>query len=594
MKFIYKAVRTLSVAACLSTLASCDLTNLDISVDPNNPTNAAPNLVLASVELNVAGFFETINQNAHGFVGILASADSYNLNNNSYNGTWNYFYETPAKDIDGLIRTAEAAGNTPRYLGIAQTLKAYMFGMMVDAFGDVPYTESLNGDIDGNINPKFDDSKTVYENLIKLCDDAVTNLNTTSAEVIQGDIIYGGTVSKWRKLAKTVKLRLLINSSRVMDNKAAIQAILTEGDYITLPADDFLFRYNRLNTPEGRHPWYQAAYAAANNGFTYILHQYMYEMLRDDDPRLPFYFKRQYTGLLNADDPSERSTIPCSQATGCRYAYWVYNPFIWQTLLTNKGKTNFTGLVNPGLDSAYIAGFFGRDRGDISGVPQDVDFRTAPGAYPAGGQYDVIKYDFVKDASDRDKDGNKEEVIDTVLVTTRTGGVNANGSGDGISPMITSWMTKFYQIEAILALGVSGDARSVFEAAIKEQMAKVESVGLAADPSNAVAMSATAKQKYIDLYLARYDAAPSNAAKLNVVLKQAWFSNYGNGYEVWNAFRRTGYPNDIQIPIARYRNFALRLPYPAQELSLNANAPKTPPQFDKDKLFWDTIGFQFQ
>jgi hypothetical protein len=563
MKFIYKAVRTLSVAACLSTLASCDLTNLDISTDPNNPTNAAPNLVLASVELNVAGFFETINQNAHGFVGILASADSYNLNNNSYNGTWNYFYQTPAKDIDGLIRTAEAAGNTPKYLGIAQTLKAYMFSLMVDSFGDVPYTESLSGDIDGNINPKFDDSKTVYEDLIKLCDDAVANLNTTSAEVIQGDIIYGGTVAKWRKLAKTVKLRLLINSSRAMDNKAAIQAILTEGDYITSSADDFLFRYNRLNTPEGRHPWYQAAYAAANNGFTYFLHQYMYEMMRDEDPRLPFYFKRQYSGILNPEDPSERSTIPCSQATGCRYSYWVLNPFIWKTLYTDKGKTPTAA------DTLYIAGFFGRDRGDISGVPQDVDFRTAPGAYPAAGQYDKT-------------------------TPSKTGGVNTNGSGDGISPMITSWMTKFYQIEAILALGVSGDARSIFETAIKEQMAKVESVGLAADPTNAVAMSATAKQKYIDLYLARYDAAPSNAAKLNVVLKQAWFSNYGNGYEVWNAFRRTGYPNDIQVPIARYRNFALRLPYPAQELSLNANAPKTPPQFDKDKLFWDTIGFQFQ
>ncbi len=575
MKFIYKALRTFSIVAGLSAVSSCNLTDLDISEDPNNPLNASPELVLASAELNVAGFFENINQNAHGFMGILASADSYGLNNNSYNGTWNYFYETPAKDIDGIIRTATEAGNTPHYLGVAQTLKAYLFSLMVDSFGDVPYTESLSGDIDGNTNPKFDDSKAIYTDLIKLCDDAVANLGTPSAEIIQGDVFYNPNnqitatqqtqvVNRWIKLANTVKLRLLLNSSRVMDNKASIEAILTGGNYIKTASDDFLFRYNRLSVPDGRHPWYQATYAGANNGFTYFLHQYMYEMLRDDDPRVPFYFRRQTTAILNPNDPSEKSTIPCSQTTGCKYAYWVLNPFIWKTLYQDKGKAQTKA------DTNYIAGFFGRDRGDIAGVPQDVDLRTAPGAYPAGGLYDVI-------------------------APGKTGGVNTSGSGSGISPMITSWMVKFYQIEAILALGVSGDAKSLFEQAMAEQMAKVETIGLAGDP-NAVAMSAEAKQKYIKLYLDRYDAAPSNNAKLNVVLKQAWFSNLGNGYEMWNAFRRTGYPSDIQVPVQRYRNFALRLPYPAQELSLNANAPKEAPAFDNpaNKLFWDPIGFQFQ
>lgn len=572
MKFINKTICALSLMAGISIVSSCSLTDLDISDDPNNPLNASPELVLASAELNVAGFFETVNQNAHGFMGIMASADSYGLNNNSYNGTWNYFYETPAKDIDGIILTATKAGNTPHYLGVAQTLKAYMFSLMVDSFGDIPYTESLKGDIDGNTNPKFEDSKTIYTSLIALCDEAVVNLKTTSAEVVQGDLFYNPSqstaqatvMSRWIKLANTVKLRLLLNSSRVMDNKASIEAILTEGNYIKTASDDFLFRYNRLSVPDGRHPWYQATYGGANNGFTYFLHQFMYEMLRDDDPRAPFYFKRQTTAILNPEDPSEKSTIPCSQTTGCKYAYWVLNPFIWKTLYQDKGKAQTKA------DTNYIAGFFGRDRGDIAGVPQDVDLRTAPGVYPAGGLYDVT-------------------------TPGKTGGVNTSGSGSGISPMITSWMVKFYQIEAILGLGVTGNARTLFEQAMNEQMAKVESIGTAAD-GNAVAMDPAVKQKYIDLYLARYDAAPSNNAKLNIVLKQAWFSNLGNGYEIWNAFRRTGYPNDIQIPVQRYRNFALRLPYPAQELSLNANAPKEAPAFDSptNKLFWDPIGFQFQ
>ena len=567
MKIIYKTLRTLCAAACLSAVASCSITDLDITNDPNNPLQAAPNLILASAQLNTVGFFQTISNDAQAFVGILATqgTDAYNLNNGSYGGAWNFFYQTPGKDIDGLIRSTSAAGNNPYYLGIAQAMKAYTYSLMVDSFGNIPYSEAMSGDVNGNITPKMDEAKDIYPKLIQLCDSAVINLNKTSAVVVEGDLFYGGNISRWKKLANTVKLRLLVNSSRAAgaNNTAAIQAIITGGDYIKTTAENFEFRYNRLNAPEGRHPWYQQSYAAANNNFTYFSHQLMYEMVRDDDPRLPYYFKRQFGGILNPNDPTDKSTIPCSQTVGCKYSYWVLNPFIWKTLYTDKGKTPTKA------DTTYIAGFFGRDRGDISGVPADVDFRTVPGTYPAGGQYDVAK-------------------------ASKTGGVNTRGTGDGIAPILMTWMVKYYHIESILALGVSGDAKALFEAAMREQIAKVQVVGNTADPANVVAMSPAAINAYVKLYLDKYDAAPTNNAKLNLVLKQAWFSSLGNGYETWNAFRRTGYPNDIQVPLQRIKNFALRLPFPASELSLNPNA-KDPGAFDSPagKLFWDPIGFNF-
>ncbi|MBC7919948.1 MAG: SusD/RagB family nutrient-binding outer membrane lipoprotein, partial [Ferruginibacter sp.] len=465
MKPIHKIAYTWLMTVFLTAVSSCTLTELDINEDPNNPADVSPNLLLTSVQLNAVSFLDGLNYDAHGFVGILSSNDSYNLNNNSYNGPWNYFYSSAAKDLDGLINTAEKSGNQPLYLGVGQVMKAYLFGMMVDLFGDIPYSEALDGDQAGeNINPKFEDDQVIYEDLIKLCDAGLDNLSKTSATAIVGDLIYNGSVANWKTLANTVKLRLLINSRRARPTAAAeIQAIVAGGDYIKTASQDFQFRYNRIATPEGRHPWYQNAYAAAENTFTYFLHQYIYEMLRDDDPRTPFYFKRQSSTILNPDDPTDRSTIPCSQTQGCKYAYWVLNPFIWQTLYTDKGKTATKA------DSAYIAGFFGRDRGDISGVPQDVNARTAPGTYPAGGQYDVTR-------------------------SSATGNVNTRGAGDGITPLITSWMVKFYLIEANLTLGTTLPAgqtpQSLFEAAMREQMKRVEEVGLRSDPSNAKAMDA--------------------------------------------------------------------------------------------------------
>ncbi len=563
LKTTYKWLLTLGL---LVSLGSCSLFDLDVNTDPNNPTSADYALLLPSAQLGAVGYFSGLNNNTHGFMGWLASADTYDLTFTSYNGTWNNFYSGPMKDLEEIIVSAQE-NQVTRYLGVAQVMKAYFFGNFVDMFGDVPYSEAFAGGYAAsNINPKFDKSADIYADLIKLCDEAVVNLAKPSSVPLNGDLFYQGNLTRWRKLAKTVKLRLLMNS-RLVDpaaKTAQIKAILDEGDYITSAADDFIFKYNKVVAPDGRHPWFQSAYVASNSNFTYFLHQPVVEMLSDDDPRTPFYFKRQTKKIFNPEDPTDASTIPCSQIAGCRYAYLVANPEVIKTLYTDKGKPFAQA------DREYLAGFFGRDRGDISGIPADVDFRLSPGAYPAAGSYDGT-------------------------TVARTGGTGAKGAGDGIQPIITSWMTKYYNIEAILMLGIAGDAKVLFEKAMREQIKKVVDLGLASDPI-AVAPTAAAIDKYVNLYLAKYDEAPNAAQKLNVALKQAWFSNLGNGYEMYNAFRRTGYPNDLQIPIQRIRNFPLRLPQPQQETSLNKNAPQTPPAFDSPAgaLFWDTMKFSFK
>lgn len=157
-----------------------------------------------------------------------------------------------------------------------------------------------------------------------------------------------------------------------------------------------------------------------------------------------------------------------------------------------------------------------------------------------------------------------------------------------------SWMTKFYQIEAILTLGITGDARSIFDKAMREQIAKVVALGLASD-ANSVAPTAAAIDNFVNLNLKRYDDAPNATQKLNVVLKQAFYANLGNGFEIYNAFRRTGLPNNLQVPIQQIRNFPLRLPQPAQETSLNKSAPQTPLAFDRPEaaIFWDKLKFSY-
>lgn len=459
---------------------------------------------------------------------------------------------------------------------MAQVLKAYYFSVMVDMWGDVPYEEALQGNADVVIKtPVYENDAVVYGKLIDLLDAALANLALPNpVSVIKGDVLSPSATSsasnktKWTKIATSLKLKLLLQT-RLADNTAAakIQAIMnTQGNLITSAADDLLFQFSSTITPDYRHPNY--AYGGADYGGGYVAHQMVYEMLRPlavagavpGDPRVPFYFKRQTKNILDPNDATQKQTIPCSQRTDCVYNYFPLSNFVAQGVY-NKPAASLTTA-----EKEYLAGFFGRDRADPSGVPNDTGIRTAHGLYPEGGLYD-----------DAPEPAN-----------------NNKGRGDGIFPIATSWMVKFWQMEAMLALGVTHPTMTVdqlFTAAMTEQMAKVNS--FTGKDSGSTAMAAPAITSYMTSWSAKLAAAPTANAQLAVVLKQAWFCNYGNGLEVYNTFRRTGLPADLQTPLQLPGNFALRIPYAQDELNLNPNTPVKSYDTPASAIFWDKLKFQF-
>lgn len=551
----------LSLAVLIS-FSSCEkkdnLFDLDINVDPNNPTQGSVRLLLPEAERNLVGFLAGLRNTQMGMLGQISSSDSYGFGANAFYGSWSNFYTSSGKDIDEIIKAATAAGNKP-FLGVAQALKAYGFSCMVDLFGTVPFAEAFAGNAEKqNINPKFQAGKDIYDACYKLLDDAIANLTAASPVSIgSADILYAGDKTKWVRFANSVKLRMLITSRRVNTSAASqIQAALNPtGGLINGTSTDFTFNYGRQISPELRHPWYTSAYLASQD-FNYIEVDFMFRMLLSKDPRWPFYFRRQNTRILDQNNATDRGATPVQGA------YLVLEPSAWQQGIA-AGV-----LARTKADTQYLAGFFGRYRGDQSGVPQDQDYRTAPGVYPAAGLYD-----------DRSK-------APTLLRSP----VN-QGRGDGIFPMLTSWMIKFWQAESELAYNF-GTPRATAEAAVREHINYVANFGLSRDP-NSKAPTALEITTYVNKFLADYDAAPTNEAKMNRVLFQAWIAGWGNGFEMYNALRRTGYPSNLRAPITLYSQFALRLPIPATEGALNPSAPSPLPVYFTEPVFWDVVKFKF-
>ena len=544
MKRKYKKFTSLLLAVMMIfSVSSCDLFDLDINQDPNNPTQASLELLLTNAMLDASSTFAGgLNDMASGFVGQTTSTDNFSMDNSTWNGTWNFLYSSPLNDLERIIVAAQAQGNNPHYLGVARVLKAYYFSIMVDLWGNVPYFEAFKGD-QGNKEPTYDNGSLVYADLLTLIDSASVNFSKISPVKVLGDVVYGGDITKWKKAAKSLKLKLLLQTSKTNPNAAAdIQALVTAGGFITSPADDFQFRFGKLKAPDDRHPWYQNGYAGGEAGANYFGHQFMVEMLAKRDPRTPFYFKRQTKKVLDPNEPTDKQTIPCSQRDDCVYSYLVLNPTM-TNLIFGKTPASLTAS-----EKEYLAGFFGRDRSDPSGIPNDNPIRTTIGSYPAGGVFDDVP---------------------------ETTGGNKLGSGDGIFPMITSWMVNFYLLEAQISLGViSGSADDVLlRKALEAQMLKVFSIGAAADPTitadttKAVVQGWTTRfgwpvtfktpNALIKEVVAAYPSTGSSQAKLQYAIKQAWFTNFGNGLELYNTFRRTGLPNDLQEPLERPRQFEI-------------------------------------
>lgn len=555
MNNVFKLKSTLTILLTVVFMSGCSFFDLDINKNPNSPLTSAPDLLLTQIQTSVLSTFAGIEGDLETFNGFMGTQglSLFGLSSNSYSGTWNSLYTGPLKDIEGLIAVSQAS---PHYLGIAQTMKAYTYATMVDLWGDIPFTDASKGDLtEKNITPKFDKDVDIYNACFALLDQAVANFTKATPEAIKGDLMYAGSAAKWTKFANSLKLKMLITARLAIPDAAAkVKVILDAGNVISSPADDFIFKFSKDPTSV-RHPYYVGAYTGGEFAYTYINHQPVVEMLDEEDPRFPFYFRRQTKIILNPADPADAGTIPCGRSSGCVYGYLVTSESVIKRLYTDKGKTYGQA------EKDFLAGLFGRDRGDNTGLPADGSLRLLPGVYPAGGYYDVP--------------------------VAALPAANA-APGGGIFPAMTSVNVDYYKIEAILKLGYTGDAAAALKSAIEGHIKRVIDYGMATDP-NSVRPSQAVIDKYVNLWVGRFNSASSADAKLAIALKQLWFSSFGNGFDFYNAFRRTGLPTTIQEHVLKpFRGYPLRLPYTQTELTLNPNAAAYKDvAFDKAPIFWD-------
>lgn len=529
---------------------------LDVNQNLNSPTPASVQLsyVLSAAERNIAGNLalgsglgSTMSVYTHQTTGRVG-ADRYGAGSAGWEGLY-----AAIANLNVVIKRGTEEKRFV-YAGISKILKAYTFSMLVDVWGDVPFSEFDRFE-EGITQPKFDKGAEIYPKLIAMLDEGIADLNNPTVNPSKpgaDDYIYKGNTALWIKAANTIKLKLYTQVRLVQDVRTQVTALLASpATLINTQAESFMMPYGTLGATDDRHPAFGDYNATQRGG--QLFSPWLYEMMKGRNADI-------LTGL---SDP--------------RLPYYVYNQksAVGGTNPTPENCTEFR-------DGGFISILFGSTGPCRDGSNSQT--YSLLGIYPAGGRFN-----------------------DSAARSVNSIGPQNAGTGALPHQFITYADRLYLEAELINAGLAPGNERAVFSKALDESFNQVDYIitnfvkPSTAGAAQTVPLVATQATTYKAGVLAAYDAG-TTAKKLEHIMTQKWINRIENPVDNYTDYRRTKYPvlfapapegNVTSVtgpdgkvtPVSNDRKYPWSLPFSVNELQLNSNAPpqKVPESF---KVFW--------
>lgn len=302
---------------------SCTKNFEEMNTNPNAPTdvpaiNIFTNVCVNSVNNWLGGWIQ------HTYLGCWAQhwakiqyidEDKYQVRAGQQDGFFNMAYTYNKNLMIIMDKTGDYAETESQeddgLYAAALVLSVWNWSQLTDCFGDVPYSEALQGfEAEGDLTPAYDTQESIYKDLIdvKLVE-ANNILKDLTLGFGSGDVIFDGDPVKWRKFANSLRLRLLNRASEAWDEVDTKIAEML-GDPATWPLMESNDDNAQLAYPGAlpyRNPIYNTLYTRTDQGAAQTSVNFM---LDRNDPRLPIFAQPRevdgtYKGHQNgsANDP---------------------------------------------------------------------------------------------------------------------------------------------------------------------------------------------------------------------------------------------------------------------------------------------------
>ncbi|MBF9238241.1 SusD/RagB family nutrient-binding outer membrane lipoprotein [Hymenobacter sp. BT683] len=550
MKSIFRVL----IAAALATGATGCEKALDINDNPNQPIAVEPNAILASALAVTANNYNggATNYNSYssfaagfwgksGTVSGFSEERTYSYSTNYYQGLFNSTYD----NLNDYNLIEQKAATFPNHAAIARIMKVYNFQLLVDQYGDIPYTQALLGI--ASTNPKYDKAEDIYKDFVVQLKKAVVDIDAAKDATAVGteDIVFRGNMTDWKRFANSLRLRVLLRQAEVPSLQAYVR---TEMTALQAEVDGFL-RTDAVAQPgygpnsNQQNPFYNRYGFAV--GLTRTTSEYSFVMPTN-------YIIQQYEA--NSDP-----RITQLYALGKRTVGGTATPAYVGTTLGEANPPTFTA-ANEVVGSRFlINGTFlrGANQGTVLMLLSEVLFSKA--------EAETRQLFVATDAAAKQDflDGIKASFMHTFRSATAApvSIANATATTPGIP-----------QYEAYIAANTNNGLVN-WEASTTTVRLGTETTNTNLNPTTPLTTPRTVTQQE------------------KIIYQKYLASNTVASTEAWADYRRTAlpkFPPSLQSASTRADKLPTRLFYPQTEVSTNqSNIPAGQTQYTK--VFWDVL-----
>ena len=279
-------------------LASCAKNLDEYNIDQKNPSTVSANAMFGNALKQLADnqASPSVNINVLRFWMQQWTTTTYQ-DEPRYNITtrniplnyWTPFYREVLMDLKESRRLTEAdpdlsAAVKNNRIAVTEVASVYTWSVLVNTWGDVPYTEAL-----GTVNqPKYDKAADIYADLFKRLDAAIA-LMTPGSNFGSTDLLYHNNTAGWIKFAHSLKLKLAITLADVDEATARAAITASAPNAFTSNNDNAAFQY--LGSTPNNNPISNAINPTYTSRQDYVAGETLVNKMNAlDDPRRPFYF----------------------------------------------------------------------------------------------------------------------------------------------------------------------------------------------------------------------------------------------------------------------------------------------------------------
>jgi Starch-binding associating with outer membrane len=315
-----KIIYALTVVAVVA--AACSKHLEDLNIDTKNPSEAPSYAFFTNAQRTLSNTLTSSNVNLNIFRLIVQQwqetqypeESQYDLGTRTIpDNVWDALFRDVIRDLREaktlIPEDVPDAGQQKNELAISEIMEIYTWYYLVTTFGNIPYTEAM--DIEQTF-PKYDDAKTIYNDLLTRLDAAIGNLDAGAASFGGADIIYGGDIAQWKKFANSIKLKMgiTIADDDAAKAKSTIESAVSDGVF-TSNDDNAEFKY--LSAPPNTNPIWVDLVQSNRDDFV-AASTFVDQLLAFNDPRIDNFFTEDEAGRNSTSVTSYSGAEPGIQS----------------------------------------------------------------------------------------------------------------------------------------------------------------------------------------------------------------------------------------------------------------------------------------